>query len=228
MKKIIFKTLSILAVGFLIAGTSVAQEKHKETHKEEIKKESKFTIKIVKDGKTVIDSTFESSEGIDHEKIHKLIKKFSGEDVYVNLLEASGDHVFEILEGGDSKTMKMKFFSDEDFEFFGEGEFEVIRKDSKNGETVIRIDSKYHKEKDKIKLKSIGYGVYRLEFNSEELDPILIEVFNSEGKRLFKKKVKNFYGRFIKEIELEDNEISFFSVIVVQGDKEIIGEFEFK
>ena len=81
---------------------------------------------------------------------------------------------------------------------------------------------------DQIQLKPIGDEKYRLEFNSEELDPILIEVYNIEGKRLFKKKVKNFYGRFVKEIELEDNGIGVLTVKVEQGEKKIIGEFEYK
>lgn len=299
MKKIIFKTLSILVVGFFIAGTSFAQE----NIKEEIKKESKITIKIVKDGETVIDSTFEASEGMDHEKIQKLINKFSGEEVHFNWIESSGDQFFNIHKGKDSKSMKMKFFSDQNFNFefdgeafgdsavfiwnpdsmnekmfkvFGDTDFSVFEEIGKHGNKVISIRSisahshgKHAKDhnvmiyknddgdecktveiiisddliwtsgdniivsdfsakKEQIELKSVAYGVYRLEFNSEELEPILIEVFNSEGKRLFKKKVKNFYGRFIKEIELEDNEISFYSVRVVQGDKEIIGEFEYK
>ena len=59
------------------------------------------------------------------------------------------------------------------------------------------------------------------------MDPIVVEVFNSTGDRLYKKKVKNYYGRFLQEIELEDNESTFFTVKVTQGEKEIIGEFEF-
>jgi len=87
----------------------------------------------------------------------------------------------------------------------------------------------YSKEKKShIKLDSKGSGLYRLAFESDELEPIQLEVFDGEGNRLFKKKVKNFYGRFLKDIQLGHNETGLYTVRVLQAEKEIIGEFEYK
>lgn len=300
MKKLFVKSLSILVVGFLFAGTVFAQDVKKET-----KKESKITIKVVKNGETVLDSTFVPSEGMDHEKIQKMIQKFSGDEVEVDWFDVSdedfefvfdgktghphgkiskdhsvmiyknengeeseiveiiidGNHEIMSKEGnvffhGGDKNMTKKgnvFFHGDSDKVHGnykvleksgnvimlggeaglEGNFEIIMKGGTSDNISWTSDENLFfgdvsKKKVQIELKSLGYDEYRLEFNSESLEPILIEVFDSEGKRQFKKKVKNFYGRFIKELELEGNEIPFFSVRVVQGDKEIIGEFEFK
>lgn len=69
-------------------------------------------------------------------------------------------------------------------------------------------------------LDTVGDGFYRLEFESYDSEPIIIEVFNCEGDRLFKKKVKNFYGRILKLIKLQDNDTGLFTVRVVQGERD--------
>ena len=83
-------------------------------------------------------------------------------------------------------------------------------------------------KKEHISLELREDGLYRLGFDSDDLEPIQVEVFDSEGNRLFKKKVKNFYGRFLKDVDLGNNETGLFTVRVLQGEKEIIGEFEYK
>lgn len=93
----------------------------------------------------------------------------------------------------------------------------------KNGNMMFFAKEK----KGQISLDLREDGLYRLGFDSGELEPILIEVFDGEGNRLFKKKVKNFYGRFLKDVDLGNNETGLYTVRVVQGEKEIIGEFEY-
>lgn len=297
MKKLIIKTLGGLFLAAFITVGAFAQEEKKET-KEEIKKESKITIKVVKEGGTVLDSTFTLDGDFDKEDINKMVKEFSGADVHMNVFttdkihgkvsakkamqyqmmihtgdeecekeceeECEGDIEVEVDGGmiyitttgeegehminikkmmGDKdvfmvegenmlkKEGNVMFFGDKDdahskhFEVMqgGHGDEEFIWTGA--GENIFV--QKANMKKEQIQLSPSNGGDYRLEFNSEDLGPIQIEVFNGEGKRLFRKKVKNFYGRFIKEIELEDNEIGFFTVKVLQGNKEIIGEFEF-
>lgn len=79
-----------------------------------------------------------------------------------------------------------------------------------------------------IHLENLGEGSFRLGYRSEDLKPIKIEVFDGEGNRLFDQKVKNFLGKYVKDIYLMENDPGFYLVRVRQGDKEEIGEFQFK
>lgn len=289
MKNLFLKASGILLFLCFLGGTAVAQEK---TDQQE-KKESKMVLKIIKNGETVLDSTFIPEGDMDPIKIKKLISQFGGEEVNLNWMGANSKQSMTMVKGGKAKTIKMKVLSEsdkegevvicmdlnEEEECEGESECEKDCESSvmvwnsdkghkmvfgpegaKKGSIIIMTDEKNaSKELDKvIELKEIEEeepikwmkadqvligkaprqkgqiqmipqesGAYRLEFNSEETDPIVVEVYNGEGKRLFKKKVRSFYGRFVKEMYLEYNETGFFTVRVVQGDKEIIGEFEF-
>lgn len=108
-----------------------------------------------------------------------------------------------------------------------EGDVHVnVVKGGKHGGQNMMFFSK--EREGQISLDSKGDGFYRLEFVSDELEPVKIEVFDGEGNKLFKKKVKNFYGRFLKEVDLGDNETGLFTVRILQGEREIIGEFEYK
>ena len=323
----------LLAI-LVMTGMTFAQEKSES--------KSNVVIKIVNDGKVVVDSTFSFDGDVDKEKIQKLIKKFSGDEVEMKWVDAKNNESFGFVysdeDGVKHKDIKMKIIGgtaadcdhdedcegDEDCEhhveiksfgdgdkhghenFYsistkvlkdgGENEVYVIKKGdgdhsesfdiyfdedhdhakmkSKKGKFLvkegnaffhgdsgavkivegkedmvwisgkdenIKVDilsdgeispkffmSSQKSKKGQIELRKVDGGDYRLEFNSDELDPILVEVFDGEGKRLYKKKVKNFYGRYLKELPLEYNETGFYTVKVTQGDKEIIGEFEFK
>lgn len=79
-----------------------------------------------------------------------------------------------------------------------------------------------------ISLKSMGDDQYRLVYESDILEPITIEVVNGEGKRMFRQKVRKFYGKYMKDIELDETSPRFYTVVVKQGDFEEIGKFQFK
>ena len=152
-----------------------------------------------------------SGDEKDFHKAHgaKIVKKGkanfwvgdSNSNVVVDLknVDAKGDMVF--IEGD-----KMDFAKEGHFSFFSEA--------PKAAKKTIALDQ-------------IEGDLYKLELNTDELESILVEVFNSTGDRLYKKRVKNYYGRFLQKIELEGNESAFFTVKVTQGEKEMIGEFEF-
>jgi hypothetical protein len=79
-----------------------------------------------------------------------------------------------------------------------------------------------------IQLKNLGEGSFRLSYRSEDLKPIRIEVFDGEGNRLFSQKVRNFLGKYVKDIYLAENDPGFYVIRVRQGSKEEIGEFQIK
>ncbi len=382
MKKVMLKSSGIFLAAVLFAGMAVAQEEVTKEKKKVVKEEVKstVTIKVSKDGETVLDSTFTVDKDMDKDQIHKLIKKIDGDNVYVKyfdsahnksanfvhagekmaksmfhiysedgeeiefdmdmdvhkdvvwsvkegekghkkykvithdihgceghdeteeccdekhvekehhaivikkgkegetetfdiLIDKKGGHkLLETKEGnvlikegevffkgekgekGDVKMIKKKddlkwIYESKGDLFFdsAKGDVKVIKKkddlafwvDESEGDVVVDVikkgegDNEFFfataaKTKGQIQLQAKADGMYRLEFNSDELDPIAVAVFDGEGKRLYKKKVRNFYGRFLTEIPLEYNESGFYTVTITQGDKEIIGEFEFK
>jgi hypothetical protein len=330
MKRLFFKTLGGLLLSISFVMGSYAQDV-----KKDVKEENTVKIMVLKDGKTVIDSTFSFDGDFDKEQINKLVEKYGGEEVKVEVVSTSaktvkgkkldpdekemkvkvyidkedseeGDHVINIRkvmgnEGKEAKVIIMKkgdgeeevftiladdadlhkkggkvikghenlvwidadgkseyhvkkigdeevnfFFHENDKEDVVEGHaVKMIKKgeegdpanimffDTEGGDNIISGDLAFFshaapKAKKAIALEHLEGGLFELEINTDDLDPVIIEVFNSTGKRLYKKKVKNYYGRFLQQIELEDNESAFFTVKVTQGDKEIIGEYEFK
>lgn len=251
MKTALVKTLGSLFLTLFFVGGTLAQEKLEKDGKTE----SQMHIKVIKDGKTVLDSTFQASGDFDKKMVNKLIEKYSGDDVQVEWQGAAYKDISYDVDGKVAKNVVLKLVATTEDE--GQEEYEytidvdanqakviemdkgMVWVDEDDSNVVMRVknldrmgnlmffsDKKARKEL--ISLDKMSDENYKLEINSDELEPIVIEVFNSEGKRLFKKRVKNFYGRFLQNVELEDNESTFFTVKVTQGDKEIISEFEFK
>ena len=278
MKNILLKTGLIVVIALFTGLTVGAQDVKKE--------EKKVVIKVVKDGKTVVDTTYLSDKDFDSEEIESLIGDTKGEHKMIKIIKSDGDGEkdIEVIVGGEgelhefhSKGGNVMFFGEDEKHKSHKGHVRIDKIDGDGKETTISIESDgknvwtthgsdvivKHKgdenlnwtskddnvlielkeidsegkgefeffgeeKKGQISLDPVGDGVYRLEFESDELQAIIIEVFNGEGDRMFKKKVKNFYGRFLKEIHLADNEVGLFTVRVLQGEKEIIGEFEYK
>ena len=314
MKKFSVVLLTGAFLGLGLTNGLVAQEKAEA----KTEKEAKVAIKVVKEGKAVLDTTMEIHGELDQEMIDKMIAAHAGDEVSVNIMKAhkkaagvkkpgqekeitmtivagedcekevhmkihgdEAEHVVWVTEGeaGEHKVIKMKSVEGKEGVKAGkkimitqgehgeEAVFEVITDvadiepivtqgykievdDSKvvKGEEVKDIlffsdDAKVHnvqgvkldggfawtakEEKRAIQLKPLDDGMFRLEVNTDDTEAVVIEVFNATGDRLYKKKVRNYYGRFLQEIELSDNESAFYTVKVTQGEREIIGEFEF-
>ena len=164
--------------------------------------------------------------------VKKIGEEYEGDELKTEIELIVGDdkgmHKFHtdegktIILGGENvhgKAIKHSIHkNDKGNVFFFEG-------DGEGNEFIFDVKKK---EGNQISLDAKGNGDYRLEFVSDELEPIKVEVFDGEGNKLFKKKVKNFYGRFLKDLNLQGNDSGLFTVRVLQGEKEIIGEFEFK
>lgn len=167
------------------------------------------------------------------------------------------DEDFElIIYGDDDKSLKEYIYYDEDEGSkrikIGKDNFHVIKSDKKNDkdgqifmkksgkndETVTiymsddKKDIKYFKH-DKSESPNIDLsynsenGKYIIEFNSEDLDPIEISIFDKSGKKLFKHKVKEFYGKYKKEIDLGSKKNKEFRIEVQQGKTKIETEIVF-
>jgi len=70
-------------------------------------------------------------------------------------------------------------------------------------------------------------GKYILEYNSESNDPVSIQIFDKNGKQLFKKKIKEFYGKYKDKIELGSKKNKEFKIEIQQGKKKIETEIVF-
>jgi len=345
MNKLIVRSLGGLLLAVFVTAGVFAQDV-----KKEVKEENHVKILIQKEGKAVLDTTFSVVGNLDNEFVNKLVKKYSGDQVNVNVF-SSKEEMAEECDGDCSKSCEHEVDVDVKVEgemiyitstgeegehtinikeilgdkVHGDAKVVVVKKVNGNGEAFeVLLDSDYNKkhnvkvikktdghiwideEKDKnaiffgdhgkdihkehgvnivksghanfwvddndsnvvvdlknleakgnvmfiegekmdftkkgdfsffekapksakkaITLDKVEGGLYELELNTDNLEPILVEVFNSTGDRLYKKKVKNYYGRFLQIIELEGNESAFYTVKVTQGEKEIIGEFEF-
>ena len=324
MNKLIVRSLGSLLLALFVAAGAFAQDV-KQVVKKEVKKENHVKIIIQKEGKAVLDTTFSVDGNLDKEYVNKLVKKYSGDQVNVNVfsskeemledrnedhdkncehevdvnVKVEGEMIYVTTTGEEGEhIVNIKEIMGDEGDYHKKHNFKVIKKtdghvwiDGEKGENVMIFsgDGKdIHKEhgvkvmkkgdanfwvgdedsnvvvdlknldakgnaifiegdkidftkkgnfsffgkapkaaKKAIALDQIEGDLYKLELNTDVLEPILVEVFNSTGDRLYKKKVKNYYGRFLQEIELEDNESAFFTVKVTQGEKEIIGEFEF-
>jgi len=346
MNKVVLKSV-LLSITVLFAFSAFAQEE-KEDLKKEVKKEvvvkvdskenSQVTLKVLKDGDVVVDTTFTAEGEISQAKIDKILKKFEGDEVMINVESAakkgkkakvmtwvgtdgevitediigdldSDEDVFFFKSDGNGDVKKFKTKEGNVLICKGDGGNWTVKRgdniaihggdikwDSKEGGRVIiskkgegdeveiitdDIIGKFHKGGDvqffnkedldehaqvwiesdeegnehahgifedhefdggghgdmvffgekrqgQTQLNPREDGTYRLSFESDELGPIVVEVFTGDGKRLFKQKVKHFYGRYLKDIDISDNETALYTVKVTQGENEIISEFEFK
>ena len=79
MKNITLK-YGIIMMAILFTGFSVSAQ-------EEKKEESKMVVKVVKEGKTVLDTTYNMDEDFDKEKIETMIEKLEGEKLLWKILK---------------------------------------------------------------------------------------------------------------------------------------------
>jgi len=191
---------------------------HKKHNVKVIKKSDDITWIDEKDGHVTVDIKgvhgdgdvmFYSTDGKNiHEKHGVKVMKKGDANFWV------GDKDSNVVVEGIEAKGNVMFIEGDKVDFTKKGDFSFFEKAPKARKRAITLDQ-------------IEGDLYKLELNTNDLDPLVVEVFNSSGDRLYKKKVKNYYGRFLQEIELEGNESAFFTVKVTQGEKELIGEFEF-
>lgn len=100
MRKKGFRTAWMLALCFLFSATLMAQEK-----------ESKIKVKVEKDGKIIVDTTFTADEDFSGKEIKKMIKGLTGEDVWIGLVTGEEGHKFIALEEVEDETEMMIYIT---------------------------------------------------------------------------------------------------------------------
>ena len=84
MKNITIKAGFLLGL-FLLSGVSLfAQEGHKE--------ESKMLVKVMKDGKALLDTTYLMDKDFDQKKIEAMIEDMDGDEKTIKIFKTGGEH----------------------------------------------------------------------------------------------------------------------------------------
>jgi outer membrane lipoprotein-sorting protein len=174
-------------------------------------KKTEKKIKIVKKGEPVV--AYFKGEKDECEEV----------DVQVELLSDDIKELKDIVVVSDPKKNKLKWIDEDSVEDL------IVDVDvALDGLDDLAFVTKPMRKSGAIQMENVGDGEYRITYQSEDHQPIKIEVVNGEGQRLFKQRVKNFFGTYKKDVRLDESEPRFYSVKVSQGDKEVIGEFQFR
>ena len=182
--------------------------------------EEPHTVKIIKtvddNGnvtmKKIVDGEEMEIDDAEMKKMHKGHKMmFIGDDGSVTKMK--GNHQMTIDVNVDSKDGKQN------------KHFVIITKMSNDNKTAKKIPSVAGLDKKELAINKLKFspnpndGKFDLSFKLAKKEPVLIKIFDVQGKEVYSEIVADFEGKYSNNIDISDNGEGIYILQIVQDDK---------